>query len=1066
MPTLSSILVQYGAASMRAVENAIARQVLHGGDLPTNLLELTPLDEAMLTACLAESFGLASAPSGRLRAPPSGVIRVIPPDLALRHAIFPLEQHGRRLIIATAEPLSRAVHDDLGFALDLDIVELAATLVRVRQALATYYGIPLDQRLERLIARIERWPDQGADSGVPSVGEASKRRIPRALSVPAPSFGTEVSTSPSPLDEPPARPPAARGRLEDVPAKKEPFNAAPAPLPELVPETPSPASSTVILMPGPSAEIVPLALDELTPFAPPTSAPLAGEAAALRSPEGTEMLAGWVRHEIDKNERTSALLDKTRAELRGALRVVRRKGPFTTAMAEQELEAAGTTDAVLDIVFAFSAQFFEYAALFVIQGDLAEGRDAAGAGASRERVTAIGVPLDLPSSLERMRRHRAPMIGPLGAEGLDADLIRDLGRDAARPGRSVALLPLLIRGRTVAVLFGDDGESDVTLTSLGDVIAFTALAALALERILVRKKLGPRANEGPLRPPSSPPPASKPQGRPDPRAVARVRALVEAPFDAGRSPLDESADVDPSSAPDAPPAASDEPPADPDEPPPAPNDPPAAADEPRAADGDLLGGSEVVTTLPSSSVPRSQLEGAGPTSEITPRPASEGGAGLAPVAIESLADDDDRAYERTTLEGLAPVALDGEPHDHLPPELRPTIHRARAPRGPDDVPELRRGRGTAPVFEGRGAAPPLPTPLEPLPRTPPPYPTAWTTFPAMYPPLPPRPPLSDRPIPREEEADSAPGVSFLQALDPTPGAPTPSGMIDIGAEHTALLQRVIDGGPSGQEALGELVRHGEQVLPALMSRFPGPLRVDRHRARDLLPAASLCGPILEVLVAIRRPTLPFISGRASSPDPEVRFWATHVLGELRYPESATVLVPRLFDDDAAVRRIARRSATALVAAGAPGEPILLGLDNITRNADHPSPHRILAIETMGEIRSGAMVPALIAVLEGRAEDVADAARRALLLITRQDHARDARRWNEWWSRHGSRHRIEWLIDALMHEQPSLRRAAGDELKLITKEYFGYYDDLPKKERERAQGLYRDWWERDGKARFS
>jgi len=52
------------------------------------------------------------------------------------------------------------------------------------------------------------------------------------------------------------------------------------------------------------------------------------------------------------------------------------------------------------------------------------------------------------------------------------------------------------------------------------------------------------------------------------------------------------------------------------------------------------------------------------------------------------------------------------------------------------------------------------------------------------------------------------------------------------------------------------------------------------------------------------------------------------------------------------------------------------------------------------------------------------------------------------------------------EQPSLRRAAGDELKLLTKEYFGYYDDLPKRDRERAQGLYRAWWDREGRRRFT
>jgi len=31
--------------------------------------------------------------------------------------------------------------------------------------------------------------------------------------------------------------------------------------------------------------------------------------------------------------------------------------------------------------------------------------------------------------------------------------------------------------------------------------------------------------------------------------------------------------------------------------------------------------------------------------------------------------------------------------------------------------------------------------------------------------------------------------------------------------------------------------------------------------------------------------------------------------------------------------------------------------------------------------------------------------------------------------------------------------------------FGYYDDLPKKERAKAQERYREWWESKGKARF-
>ena len=89
-----------------------------------------------------------------------------------------------------------------------------------------------------------------------------------------------------------------------------------------------------------------------------------------------------------------------------------------------------------------------------------------------------------------------------------------------------------------------------------------------------------------------------------------------------------------------------------------------------------------------------------------------------------------------------------------------------------------------------------------------------------------------------------------------------------------------------------------------------------------------------------------------------------------------------------------------------------------------------------------------------------------MTITRQDFARDAVRWTAWWEQNANMHRIEWLIDSLMHDDAEIRRAAGDELKALTKEYFGYYDDLPRKERARAQSRYREWWDTKGKAKFS
>jgi HEAT repeat protein len=127
---------------------------------------------------------------------------------------------------------------------------------------------------------------------------------------------------------------------------------------------------------------------------------------------------------------------------------------------------------------------------------------------------------------------------------------------------------------------------------------------------------------------------------------------------------------------------------------------------------------------------------------------------------------------------------------------------------------------------------------------------------------------------------------------------------------------------------------------------------------------------------------------------------------------------------------------------------------------------VFAIDAMGEIRAGVVVPALISALGDPTEDVSDAARRALFVITRQDFGVDAQAWAEWWRESAGRHRIEWLIDALVHDLPVVRRAAADELMEETGEYYGYAEDLTPDERGRVQGYYREWWEREGRARFS
>ncbi|WP_437993745.1 HEAT repeat domain-containing protein [Sorangium sp. So ce145] len=1351
MPTLSSLLVQHGVTSMRVVEEAIARQVLHGGDLATNVLELGAVRERELTALLAESLGLPPA-VGRLRPASPEVLRTIPVDLAVQHRVFPLDvragldvaatgalQREATLVIATAEPLALPVAEELSFALGVSLRQLAAPLVRIRQALAEHYGVALERRLSRLVkqldARAEPSPNESSESNLanepgppvaaavppapPPASPAGIDAAPRAAVdasasaqidtgspaevVADPSAELAGASPPgadadSPADVRPTSPPGVeaaslasvdepedaaetrqkRPSIEDAPTVEsltsiydedtvvadvalneavptprkpplhemddEPTVVAAYPLdlsllryPEAhMPRVEAVASPRATPGPGEAAahtvqaaalqaepaiepavptprsaqlapHLSPLAPSEAVRTSPPVEAPgppveipepapkaAASPASALsgvRSPApGTQLLTGWLkrasaahRPQQEPLPRAAAALQQQphgsastasttaasvpavstleapapvpsapaapapaapapaaapaeRRELsssapaakvsmreagRSASAAQRRKGPFTLAMAEQALAAVGSSEEVLGVLFDFAQQYFEYTVLFTVHGERAEGRNASGPGADRERVTKIAVPFERPSALARARALRAPVVTTVAGSAPDAELQRELGRKVH--AAAVAVVPIVVRGRVVALVYGDDGATSVELSSIGDLIALAGIAATVLERLILRKKQnrsgGAQPGDGPAPHEAASPqqkaPAPQPPAPVPPEDAAARSEDAAAPMDepATEGPLSlrtRAALMELSSMVRADAHGSHV---------------AAAGAQLPAADADRDAG-EPPPADPSDVAPQAVRPQGGWTTE-------DGASGIDAVA---------RAF------GLRGTGVETEPvrpnegvahamafSSTIPPA--PTPHAQRM----GSEPQFRSGLEVdADVVSGTAVTAPMMPAITPpmMPAVTAPMMPAITPLPAPRAAASSAPAIIDEipdleipaaPVPsasedldlgEPEEArtkrysrppwmlDSSimPGAEEHRELGPAPAAgrpswrrrtpvavetatayarppserraavsPSPAG--DLRAEYTSLLQHVLAGGEAGARAFAELVRNGDTAISVVAARFPGPLRVDRQRFREQLagpegaaivasaPPASQCGPLLELIVAIRRPALPFMTVRSASPDPEVRLWAAHVLGELPYPEAANALLPRLFDDSIAVRRIAIQSAASLIAAPPAGGPILQGLDHIARDREEASARRLAAIETMTEIRSGASVPALISALTDPHEAIVEAAARALVVITRDDLGRDARRWLSWWSRNGERHRIEWIIDALTHEKPAIRRAAIDELKGVTKEYFGYYEDLPRQEREAAQERYRAWWISEGRSRF-
>jgi len=968
MSSLSSLIVQREIATIRQVEEALARQVLYGGDLVTNLLEVTPMDEWQIAAIAAESVGLEAAPSGILPPPESHAHQVIPAELAVRRSMIPLVVGTDRVVIAVSEPLAKEEEEQLSFALGVRIEQRYALYPRLREALAKYYGAPLDRRLERLIARLA-----GLDSRFPS-------SRPGLL-------------QDAPIVEPPPRPASV------PPYRLSPAFGVPATRPDEPPDTDE--SPPQVLMPPSSPAVPP------PPRAPTTNAgfpaPVFNLPATVAAPVNVPAPASRTTNEFT-NEPAPTIAAPPPVptfvkETSNAVRPMRRRrGPLTFEVAQEELKAAADRDALLDLFFEFARQFFDYAALFIAHGDVVEGRDAFGHGTSRERVVGIGVPFDVPSMFSRARDAKEAVFFTASDEGADGILLNDLGR---HPGASAMVLPVLVRTRAVALFFGDGGGEELDHAALADVLAFGKMTGQAFERLIVKRKLGGFT-----------------AGAPDSEVGRVVEALPLPPKKHGSS-------------------------------------------RPPKADAAFALGRAVLAGAKKSEPPPAP-RAAAPESE---RPGS-----FRPLAVvervTALQTLPDIPAARRSLAPVEPI------HAHLPLVVPAPRHAPSKPPPPElDVRPL------------SGPAIPREEPdEEPLPLVESSRPSQRRhSSPALE-----SEAMSDDEtaaflaelgqeglghdeqdeLAIESEDSSSPNsMAFGPRRPPAAHRPEelPSIMVDIDQELQVLVDRVGSGKDPEGQAEAELLRQGANALPAIMSRFPGPLAFARADLAEPLPRARDCGPLLHHIALQRRVALPYVLEEMRSGDSARRFWATFLLTELPYSAAVAPLIPRLYDADTKVRMVARAAARTL--AETANETLLAELSRTLRDSQTSRSARLGILEALGELREPLCVPVLIGHLTDSDAEVQMAARRSLIAVTRQDFALEAKPWLAWWGQNSQRHRVEWLIDALEGETPALRKAASDELKALTKQTFGYYDDLPRRERERVQQKFRDWWASDGKARF-
>jgi hypothetical protein len=1071
MSALTSLLVRDDAVSVRQIEEALARQVVDGGELDTALLELVALPENKLIAYRAASERAKPATREEVMSASSATRELVPGDLALALQISPLFHEGKTLTVAAVRTLKSSEIAQLSERTGMHIEYRITAELRVLAALERFYGHALLPRLAVLLNRVDAQPpgelvtvaplQQSVTRGsikteqLPAFEEAEDFQAVLAAAFERASMTPHAGT---PAVDPDETRPLSTKRAFELQRKRAGRPAE---------DTAKLGSGLVQAQPERSA--VRPSTAPRAPDAPPVAAeapPTAPLPARSRGPEQESSVS------ISPNvPRPSSPPAPRISALPATL-------SLTAAAAEQALASVEDRDAVMDIYFRFARQMFTATVLFTLKDGRVLGSQAHNIKLLSD-IREVSLPSVRGSALEELTRTLLPRVMDLSKKDEDKPLVSSIRRMDAQPA---ALVPICIKRRVVAVLYGDRGGEPLHLDELGELLALMPHVTSAFERIIrARKALGLSGTPSSIGELSHAPTQRSMPAQSGFGSEARTAEMNEQ----AKHAL-EALKI-PRTLPGARAFGF-------------PEKTIGVPDKAFEDDGDIY----ATARIPIQPLPLDQFDspprylskpppGTGRYQSLAPKHAGAEEVLRPPSAPGELREERTSGSRRPPPRSDAGPSAEARPRQSLPP--------AAPQRRPSNPPPGRRISAPPPApTAARRSAPPqahVAAPAHPsslaapkpapgsgvyhsqigstelismpharkeeafvVPATPSPEPSGGGFFLRSES----RPPMH---APANHNDAAGPRVSSGPPPKTSRPAPAPPAAPD---ERTAKISQLIDElirSEPGEDspALKSLVAFGEPALSLLLARFPGPLWFDRRKPHARVPLGRDISPICRALDAFGDQAVERLIPVLGSNVTEVRYYGTLFAGDRVRPSLLDPMLARLFDDDPQIRLLVRDVL--------PHYRKFPGFTRATerlcdkaRDENAPLYERLAALDAISVLRDAGCVSTLIDLIAHRDKQICVPAHRALTLITSQDFGKTPRKWRSWLNANEERHRVEWLIDGLMHSEEPMRATAGLELQKLTQVYYGYVAAASKREREAAQKRYAEWWRTEGRARFS
>jgi len=139
-------LVEKKVITKAQLEEAIDAQVIYGGRIGTNLVEMGYLSINSLTMYLSQYHNLPSPTEDEIKNIKGDVIGMLPKQLAIKHQAIPFSFDGRRLKVVIADPSNLSGIDEIAFSSGSSIITYILPEIMIFMLLERYYGFRRETR--------------------------------------------------------------------------------------------------------------------------------------------------------------------------------------------------------------------------------------------------------------------------------------------------------------------------------------------------------------------------------------------------------------------------------------------------------------------------------------------------------------------------------------------------------------------------------------------------------------------------------------------------------------------------------------------------------------------------------------------------------------------------------------------------------------------------------------------------------------------------------------------------------------------------------------------------------